>query len=225
MLVIILFILILNIVSLVLMYKCLTNSSAKEKLVFMAVGTALMYVLVSFVFWIGAGDLELTESAQLGKDLIIFAFVPVNGIIVLPFFAKSYSKYKGGSIQGNVLRNRGILLAIVLIILLVLEGMYFKNMQEQLTEYIQNQQETEQDYNAQIWVNGVLTNVSVDGGDAVDEENTNTENVVNVSNSIVVNEVSNSVETENSVDTNTENTMQNSNNVSSNIVNSAIAAE
>ena len=151
MLVIILFILILNVVSILLMYRCLVNSDRKEKLIFIAAGTALMYILTSIVYWISTRGIEMTEVSQTGKDLIIFAFVPVNGIIIqkeiknkngtcrLAEFAKSFTKFKDRKISGTVLRNRGIVLGVVLLILLILECIYFKNIQEQVVNYITEQ--------------------------------------------------------------------------------------
>ena len=90
MLIIILFILILNIVSILLMYRSLTDRTPKEKLIFIAIGIAIMYMLTSVVYWISTRNVEITEVSDVGKDLIIFLFVPINGIIVLPLFARSF---------------------------------------------------------------------------------------------------------------------------------------
>ena len=59
--IVVLFILILNIVSIVLMYYSLKDTPKKEKLVFIAGGTALMYVLTSVVYWISTRDIAITE--------------------------------------------------------------------------------------------------------------------------------------------------------------------
>ena len=58
MLVIVLFILILNVVSILLMYKCLGIESKKEKLIFVVMGTALMYILTSIIYWISTKDIQ-----------------------------------------------------------------------------------------------------------------------------------------------------------------------
>ena len=179
MIIIILFILILNVVSILLMYRCLVNSDKKEKLIFIAAGTALMYILTSIVYWISTRGIEMTEVSQTGKDLIIFAFVPVNGIIILPLFAKSFTKFKDGKISGIVLRNRGILLGLVLVVLLVLECIYFKNIQEQVVNYItektriQKEQEIEaQGQNNEI-INGIYTNSLDNSKDVIDVDTIN----------------------------------------------------
>ena len=185
MIIIILFILILNIVSILLMYRCLVNSDKKEKLIFIAAGTALMYILTSIVYWISTKGIEITEVSQTGKDLIIFAFVPVNGIIVLPLFAKSFTKFKSGGIRGDVLRNRGIALGVILLILLVLECIYFKNIQKQVVSYIQEQYsiQSEQEQNENLGSGNELSNEL--NANANELTNTETiqgteENIVNV---------------------------------------------
>ena len=155
MIIIILFILILNVVSILLMYKSLTNNTPKEKLIFIAIGTSLMYILTSIVYWISTKNVAITEVSDLGKDLIIFLFVPINAIIVLPIFARSYCKYKDGGINGKVLRNRGIVLAVILLVLLIVECSYFENIQNAVVKMINNK--TEQD-SSSATLNSVLEN-------------------------------------------------------------------
>lgn len=199
MLVIVLFILILNIVSIFLMYKCLTGIDKKEKLVFIAAGVAIMYVLTSIIYWISTRSIEITEVSNLGKDLIIFAFVPVNSIIVLPIFAKSFSKYREGRIDNRILRNRGILLGIILIILLVIECIYFKNIQEQVVNLIKDKESIEAEQQEDNLNVNVLEDIDNNLNTIDTDSLNNTENQIEV-------EVVNDVDNENSLDTNTENT-------------------
>ena len=132
MLIIILFIIVLNAVSIILMYRSLNNISSKEKLIYIAAGTVLMYFLTSIIYWISTRNIEITEVSRTGKDLIIFLFVPINGIIVLPLFAKSYCKFKDNKLSSRVFRNRGIALGILLLIILIVECAYFENIQRQV---------------------------------------------------------------------------------------------
>ena len=154
MFVIILFILILNIVSILLMYRSLNDRTPKEKLIYIAMGIAIMYILTSIVYWISTRNIEMTQVSDLGKDLIIFLFVPINGIIVLPLFARSYCKFKDGGFNGTVLRNRGIVLGVILLVLLIIECAYFENIQNQVVKMItdrnnQVQQETTNELSAE----------------------------------------------------------------------------
>lgn len=143
MLVILLFIIILNIVSIVLMYYCLGELGKKEKIIFIAAGTAIMYMLTSFVYWLSTKDIEITSVSERGKDLITFLFVPINGLITLPLLAKSYFKYKIGGIDMPILRNRAIVILILLVIILVIECTYFKNIQQQVVDLLIEQQNTQ----------------------------------------------------------------------------------
>lgn len=143
--VILIFIILLNIVSIVLMYYCLADLEKKEKLIFIAAGTAIMYILTSIVYWISTNSIEMSQVSETGRDLIVFLFVPINGILVLPLFAKSYYKYATGTLNGKILRNRGIALLILLIIVLIIECVYFKNIQEQVVNLILEKQNAQQE--------------------------------------------------------------------------------
>lgn len=143
--VLLLFILILNIVSIVLMYYCLGDVEKKEKFIFIAVGTGIMYILTSLVYWISTMKIEVTEVSETGKNLITFLFVPVNGLIILPILAKSFAKLKFGSLSNRVFVNRVIVLAILLIIVLIFECIYFKGIQEQVVNLIKANSKVEQE--------------------------------------------------------------------------------
>lgn len=158
MLVILLFIIILNIVSIVLMYYCLGELGKKEKIIFIAAGTAIMYMLTSFVYWLSTKDIEITSVSERGKDLITFLFVPINGLITLPLLAKSYFKYKIGGIDMPILRNRAIVILILLVIILVIECTYFKNIQQQVVDLLIEQQSTQKTTDAMETAGNVVGN-------------------------------------------------------------------
>lgn len=141
MILILFFTLVLNIVTIVLTYYCLSNLEKKEKLIFIAAGIAIMYVLTSFVYWISTKEVSLKEVSELGQNLITFLFVPINGLVVLPILAKSYSKYKIGSLASDKLRNRVIVLAVILLIILIVECSYFKGIQNGVITLIENNNE------------------------------------------------------------------------------------
>ena len=138
--IILLFILILNIVSIVLMYYSLGDLGKKEKLIYIVVGTAIMYIITSIVYWFSTRGIEVTEVSERGKDLITFLFVPINGIIMLPLLAKSYSKLKYGNLDKNVFLKRGIVLAVILLIVLIIECIYFKNVQQEVVNMLNAQE-------------------------------------------------------------------------------------
>lgn len=145
MLLILVFILVLNIVAIALTYYCLSDIEKKEKIIFIAIGIAVIYVLTSFVYWISTKNIAIKAVSETGKNLITFLFVPINGIVVLPILAKSYAKYKIGNLKIDKLRNRGIVLAIILVILLAIECAYFKDIQNKVVTMIEENQKIQQE--------------------------------------------------------------------------------
>mgnify|MGYP005782254553 FL=1 len=184
--IILLFILILNIVSIVLMYYSLGDLGKKEKLIYIVVGTAVMYIITSIVYWFSTRGIEVTEVSERGKDLITFLFVPINGIIMLPLLAKSYSKLKYGNLDKNVFLKRGIVLAVILLIVLIIECIYFKNIQQEVVNMLNAQ---ENSIEQQESTNSVL--------------NETTNEVTNQITSTIVNETTNTisnVQSQNTID-------------------------
>ena len=99
-----------------------------------------MYILTTIVYWISTNNIEISEVSETGKNLITFLFVPINGLLILPIFAKSYYSYKMGTLNSNILKKRGIFLGVILLILLVIECIYFKNIQVQVVNLLKEQE-------------------------------------------------------------------------------------
>lgn len=132
-------ILILNIVAILLSYHFLgKDMDKKSKGIFILVAIAIMYMLVTFVYWISTKDIDLAVYDDTGKKLITFSFVPVNTIIVVPFLASSYKKWKDGNLKSEHFRNRCILLGVILLIVLIIEFFYFKDIQNGILRILQN---------------------------------------------------------------------------------------
>lgn len=135
-------ILILNVVAVLLNYRFLGQSiEKKDKWIFMMVGIAVMYLLVSIIYGISTKEVDLGQASTTTKNLITFTFVPVNGILILPFIANSYRYYREGRLKVENFRNRVILLAVVLVVVLLIEFFYFKDIQTGILNMIQAKQQ------------------------------------------------------------------------------------
>ena len=217
---IVLFILLINIINIFAMYKLLGKDiGKKEKIIFIAVGVAVMYMLVSAVYWLSSIGMD-QNAADAGRDFITFTFVPVNGLCVLTFLSSSYKKYKAGHLKPNILRNRCVVLVAVLVILLIVEFFYFKNIQNNALEMVRDNttnnikknltQENTQ-VNAQV-NNENSNNTSIENQleneMSINSEQTNTssENVEEIENVTSTNaEIINSTTVDSSVNTTVEN--------------------
>lgn len=131
-------ILALNLAVIFMTYKFLgQDMEKKEKVIFIAIGIAIIYVIVSGVYWLSTKSANLGELAEAGKDFIIFTFVPVNAIIALPFFASSYKNMKNGRLKTEKFKNRCILIGTMLVIVLIFEFFYFKDIQAGILSIVQ----------------------------------------------------------------------------------------
>ena len=199
MIIIILFIIILNAVSILLMYRSLNNLTSKEKLIYIAAGTVIMYLLTSLVYWISTRNIEITEVSSTGKDLIIFLFVPINGIVVLPLFAKSYSKFRANKLSSRVLRNRGIALGLILLIMLIIECAYFENVQKQVENMINDK--NSKYYQIQQDALNIIAEANEVEGESTNGASSNTvANVIGVTNQVKGGEINENTIEENGIE-------------------------
>ncbi len=131
-------ILVLNLATIFMTYKMLGKDLVqKEKMKFIVVGIAIMYMIVSLIYWASTKNIDLGDASETGKNLIIFTFVPINSMIVLPFLASSYKYFKQGRLKNEKFKNRIILVCAILIIILIIEFFYFKDIQNSILNMIQ----------------------------------------------------------------------------------------
>lgn len=214
---IILFILLINVINIFAIYKLLGKDiKNKEKIIFIAVGVAIMYILVSVVYWLSSIGMD-KNAADAGRDFITFTFVPVNGLCVLTFLSSSYKKFKEGRLKANILRNRCLVLVAVLIILLVIEFFYFKNIQNNALEILNdaknNITNNTNTINNSTNENDTLNNnINYSNENSIMDNNTNNENKNSIldNNTNVTNNFTNNI---NNITNNLNNTITNNINV------------
>lgn len=194
---IVLFILLINIINIFAMYKLLGKDiGKKEKIIFIAVGVAVMYMLVSAVYWLSSIGMD-QNAADAGRDFITFTFVPVNGLCVLTFLSSSYKKYKAGHLKPNILRNRCVVLVAVLVILLIVEFFYFKNIQNNALEMVRDNTTNNIEKN--------LTQENTQVNAQVNNENSNNTSIENqLENEMSINSEQTNTSSENVTSTNAE---------------------
>ncbi len=135
-------ILVLNLIAIFMTYKMLGKEIIqKEKMTFIVVGVAIIYITVSSIYWLSTRNIDLGTASELGKNFIVFTFVPINSMIVLPFLASSYKYFKQGRLKKQNFINRIILLSVILIIVLIIEFFYFKDIQNGILNMVQSAQQ------------------------------------------------------------------------------------
>ena len=195
---------ILNALCIYLMYRFLKNVDKKEKFIFIAVGVALMYAITIFVQWISTSGLDAMYKEGVGKDIVTFLFVPINGLIVLPALSNSYNSFKQKKLSPAIFAKRITMLLIPFLIVLILECIFIKNAQVSVTNmYIDSTTFKYEEY----MQNSTLANETVDNNIGENEvANETATGVVNETTNEITNEVTNEVtnETTNESDTDSE---------------------
>lgn len=189
-LLILLIIIILNAISIALMYNFLGDLDKKEKLIFIAGGVAIMYVLTILAYWISTGEIEENYTSNTVRDLIVFLFVPINGLIILPILSKSYYSYRKKHLKFDILLKRAGVLGIGVLIAIILECIFFNDLHYTIYDLV-NETSTNRTYES-TEINDVNTNINTIN-DEIDDENTISNETVNN----VTNEISNNIEEEN----------------------------
>lgn len=120
-----------NAIAIGIVYQFVKRFQGKEKLIVIAVSIAIMYILISFVYWIsGFGiDEKIHEQA---KSFVTYLFVPVNVILFIPYMALQYTKLKERQIKKEKFFKRTIVVIVLLVIVLVMEYFYFGNIQKNI---------------------------------------------------------------------------------------------
>lgn len=176
--IIFLFILIANVVSILLIYHSFDKNIEKTKrFLYAMISMGLMYIVVLIIYFFSSIGLP-KETVQKSKDMITFTFVPVNSIILVPFLLRSFYKRKRNEITTEQLNRRAIITAIVGIVLIIGEFFYFKNIEEGIVNIV-NQKQSEQ--------NAIAENV-----EKYEEEN-------DISNNTMLNNLIENKELENSI--------------------------
>ncbi len=128
-------ILLANLVGLAIVHQFIKKLDKKQKLMFIGISYGLMYILISIIYWFSGFGID-KQVHEASKNFILYLFVPVNVIVIVPYFATQYMKYKTKQIEKNKFANRLTILVVVLLIVLVTEFIIFKNIQNNIKDII-----------------------------------------------------------------------------------------
>lgn len=105
--------------------------STKVKIGFIITGLILMLGSIWVTFYISASGLNYTNVQMVSRvrNILMAVFVPVNGLIIMPYLAKMLSKIGSNEITQEKFKKRLIILAILYVVILIFECTYFKSTQ------------------------------------------------------------------------------------------------
>ncbi|MBR3163612.1 MAG: hypothetical protein IKF17_05915 [Clostridia bacterium] len=103
----------------------------KAKVLFILVGTIVILISTFIVFNISTAGVEYKNSDMLIKvrHMMLAVFIPVNGLIVMPYLANLLSKIGANEITQENFKKRAIIVVAVFCVVLIFECSYFKSTQ------------------------------------------------------------------------------------------------
>ena len=131
------FIVIINLASVFVIYKVLSNIELKNKIILVAIGEIVMYVILFIVYGISSAGVNET-IVNSSRQIILFTFLPINIICIELPIMLSLKKLQQGDIDNDKFNRRMAITLIIGIIILILEFNYIKNIQTGISNFITN---------------------------------------------------------------------------------------
>ena len=105
---------------------------------YIAIGTIFISFLTLILFLISKIGINYPKQEMIGQveKIVLLIFIPINGFIVLTQVSSIIASIKSGMISKEERRKRVKILTIIFIILIILECIYFKNIQLGLINFI-----------------------------------------------------------------------------------------
>ena len=131
---IIAFIVIMNLAAVLVIYRSLSNIELKNKLILLAIGEIVMYVILFIVYGISsAGADELVANSS--RQIILFTLLPINVVCIEFPLMLLFKKLQQGDIEKASFNKRMIFCLIACILILVFEFIYIKSIQAGISNF------------------------------------------------------------------------------------------
>lgn len=179
-----LFILAANVVSILLIYHSFDKNIEKtKKLLYTMISMGVVYIIVLITYFFSSIGLS-KEVTQKSQDMITFTFVPVNAIIIVPFLLRSFNQRKNKDITTEQLNKRTIIVAILAIVIVVGEFFYFRSIEKGIIDIANQKQDVVTNDVENNTENTTLSNSEITNSEIENSDITN--NLI--SNGVVTNE-------------------------------------
>lgn len=165
-----------NVIAITIVYQFIKKLEKKQKIIFIASGVAVMYILISIVYWFSGFKID-ENVHEASKSFVLYLFVPVNVILFIPYLASQYMKLRQKKLKIEKFVSKLSAVIVLLIIVLVFEYFYFRNIQENIKNMDNTQNKitnTEVQINNEVIENEVTTNEIINeiiGDNEIEYEN------------------------------------------------------
>ena len=105
--------------------------SIKVKIGYIIICFIIILISTLIIFYISTIGVHYEQDYMVGKirNLLIAVFVPVNGLIIMPYLANMLSKIGTNEISQEGFKKRITILMAIFVMVLIFECSYFKSTQ------------------------------------------------------------------------------------------------
>ena len=106
------------------------------------IGTIFITILTLILFWISKIGVEYPKREMVSEvqRIVLLVFIPINGFITLTQVASIFTQAKSGMVSKEDMEKKLKRVIIIFIILIIIEIIYFKNIQNGLIRFIESVQ-------------------------------------------------------------------------------------
>ena len=116
-----------------------------KKIIYTIVGLIVMYIITMITFNISKTGITY-ENPEMEKDIgnmLILIFAGLNSLIVLPYISKLLSRINDEDIEKNQVSKRIMVIIVVLVLCLIMESGYLKDIQNGIINVYETQKNVE----------------------------------------------------------------------------------
>ena len=105
---------------------------------YIVIGTLFVTLLTYVIFLLSRNNVKYPNENMIGdvRNIILLTFVPINSFIILPQMAKIIDRVKNDELSGESLKNKILIFGIMVIIIIIIEVIYFKSIQNGIINII-----------------------------------------------------------------------------------------
>ncbi len=127
-------IIIMNLVSIGILYKSLGKLEIKNKLIITIVSLIIMYLLIFVIYSISSVNAD-KGIVKASRQIILFTFLPINTMCIMSTIATQMRKLKDKEIDEEKFKKKVALYAIIGVIILIIEISYIKDIQAGIARF------------------------------------------------------------------------------------------
>lgn len=112
-------------------WSSLGNVNKKQKIIYIICGIVVVYIFTSIIYGISKIGIvyESQEAKHLIQRIFVLIFTIINGYLLLPYIFKKIDEINNDEIQKETFYKSIKKIIIGIIVLLIIEIVYFKNIQ------------------------------------------------------------------------------------------------